>query len=168
MLATLLHTVLAAAAAAAPASTTVQVQTTIPARCISVYQDAPEGTHLLVSGQTLEKLGKRDADGLPLDERMTRIMGARANALLQAAKDAKPDAQGCQPVSLASLHDTGYVVMPLIDAGRVAVWSDTHHALVPSITTRQSQCSLDAPLGGFSASVAGEPAAFLAMVTCVT
>jgi len=59
------------------------------------------------------------------------------------------------------------VLIPLIEAGRVAVWSDARHALVPVIRTEQGACSLDAPVGGFSATIVGEPKAFLVLMTCV-
>lgn len=165
----MLALLLAAATAVAPADTReVTVQTAVPAPCLAVYQGPPQGSHLLVSAQTLGKLARQDADGLPLDARMARIMAKRAQALLDAAKGAAPDPQGCQPVSLAPLHDAGYVVIPLIEAGRVAVWSQARGALASTIHTRQNACTLDAPAGGFSATIEGEATAFFAMVTCVT
>jgi|GEM_PF-3364102 len=167
MLAVLLPMFLAAAAATTPAVATVQLQTAVPARCIAVYQGSPEGSHLLVPGDRLDTLARLDAEGLPLDERMTRIMGKRAKDLLQAAKDAPRDAQGCQQVSLIEAGDAGLVLIPLIEAGRVAVWSDARQGLVPSIRTEQGACSLDHPVAGFSATIAGESKAFLVLMTCI-
>lgn len=167
MLATAFHLFLAAAAAAAPATNAVQVQVTVPARCIAVYQGSAEGSHLLVSADALDKLARSDADGLPLDARMTRIMGLRAKALVEITRIAQRDARGCQPLSLTEAGDAGLALIPLIEAGRVAVWSDLRHALVPVIRTEQGACSLDAPVGGFSATIVGEPKAFLVLMTCI-
>ena len=116
----------------------------------------------------LQALAEERGDGLPLDARMVRIMSKRAKAVLAAAKDQPADAQGCQPVSLAPLHDAGYVAIPLIEAGRVAVWSAQSNALAATLRIRQDSCGLDAPAGGFSATIDGEATAFFAMITCVT
>ncbi|WDS35257.1 hypothetical protein [Pseudoxanthomonas sp.] len=167
MLAIVFNTMLAVTAAAAPATSAVQVQTVMPARCIAVYQGSPEGSHLLVSADSLDTLARSDAAGLPLDARMTRIMGLRAKALVEQAKTAKPDAQGCRQLSLTEAGDAGLALISLIEAGRVAVWSDPRHALVPVIRTEQGACSLDAPVAGFSAQIVGEPKAFLVLMTCV-
>lgn len=167
MLAIVFALFLAAAAAPAPATATVRLHTAVPAHCIAVYQGSPEGSHLLVSADTLGKLGKLDADGLALDARMTRIMGKRANALLAAAKDAPRDARGCRQLSLTQAGDAGLVLIPLVEAGRVAVWSQARHGLVPAIRTEQGPCSLDHPVAGFSASIAGEAKAFLVLMTCM-
>jgi hypothetical protein len=167
MFATVLNALLAAAAATAPATTAVQVQAVMPVRCIAVYQGSAEGSHLLVSADALDKLARSDADGLPLDARMTRIMGMRAKALLEKTRNAQRDARGCQPLSLTDAGDAGLALIPLIEAGRVAVWSDVRHALVPVIRTEQGACSLDAPVGGFSATIVGEPKAFLVLMTCI-
>lgn len=168
MLAPLLSTLLAAAAATAPTARAVTVQTQVPAHCLALYQDAPHGSHLLVSADTLQALAEERSDGLPLDARMVRIMAKRAKAVLAAAKDQPADAQGCQPVSLAPLHDAGYVAIPLIEASRVAVWSAQSNALAATLRIRQDSCGLDAPAGGFSATIDGEVTAFFAMITCVT
>lgn len=167
MFATVFQMFLAVASRAAPAVATVQVQTAQPARCIAVYQGSAEGSHLLLSAGVLEKLARLDADGLALDERMTRIMGKRAKALLAKAEPAARDAQGCQSLSLSEVGDAGLALIPLIEAGRVAVWSDVRHALVPSIRTEQGVCRVDTPMAGFSASIDGEPKAFLVLMTCV-
>ncbi len=167
MLTTVFPLFLAAAAATTPAIATVRVETAMPARCIAVYQGSPEGSHLLVSSERLDTLARLDADGLPLDARMIRIMGQRAKDLLQAVKDTPRDAQGCQPTSLTATGDAGFVLIPLIEAGRVAVWSDVRHGLVPAIRTEQGACSLDHPMAGFSASIADESKAFLVLMTCI-
>lgn len=166
MLATALYSLLAAAAATAPTTHAVQLQNAVPARCIAVYQGSHEGSHLLVSADALGKLAKLESDGLPLDDRMTRIMGARVKRLLEKAGTAPRDAQGCQPLSLVDAGDAGLALIALIEAGRVAAWSDARHALVPVIRTEQSDCSLEAPVGGFSAAIVGEPKAFLVLMTC--
>jgi hypothetical protein len=167
MLAFVFQTLLAVTAATAPATMPVQVQNAVPARCIAVYQGAPEGAHLLLSADTLDKLARLDADGLPLDARMTRIMGRRAKAVLALTRDLPRDGQGCQPLSLTNAGDEALVLIPLIEAGRVAVWSAARQALVPVIRTEQGACSLDVPVGGFSATIVGEPKAFLVLMTCI-
>ncbi|SEM22450.1 hypothetical protein SAMN05428989_3419 [Pseudoxanthomonas sp. GM95] len=167
MFATVFSLLLAATAAAAPTTQAVQVQATLPARCVAVYQGSPEGSHLLVSADALETLAKADAAGLPLDARMARIMGMRAKTLVAQVKTATRDAQGCQSLSLTEAGDAGLALIPLIEAGRVAVWSAPRQALVPVIRTEQGACSLDAPVAGFSASIVGEPKAFLVLMTCI-
>lgn len=158
---------LAAAAATAPATASVQLRTAMPARCIALYQGSLKGSHVLVSADTLQTLAGGDADGLPLDARMTRIMGKRAQQLLAAARNAPHDARGCQQLSLTQLGDAGLVLIPLIEAGRVAVWSEARQGLVAAIRIEQGVCSLDHPVAGFSASIDGEAKAFLVLMTCM-
>lgn len=167
MFAPVMSLLLAAAAATAPAATVVQLRTAMPVRCIALYQGSLKGSHVLVSADTLQTLAGGDADGLPLDARMTRIMARRASDLLAMARDLARDARGCQQLSLTQVGDAGLVLIPLIEAGRVAVWSEVRHGLVPAVRIEQGVCSLDHPVAGFSASIDGEAKAFLVLMTCM-